>query len=105
VDDAVVEVGAATVAVGVLPWQRAEPRVFVADMAVSFLFCNAFAIALIGLSGGLDLDRLGAPLAWWLPGALPGNAVGMATTARGCPSSRSAGSRWAWSCPPVWRPW
>jgi uncharacterized protein len=62
--------------------QRAEPREFVADLAVYFIFCNGIAIALIGLSGGLEVDRLGPLLAWWLPGALLGNAVGTAFGSR-----------------------
>ena len=39
--------------------QRAEPREFIADMAVYLIFCNGIAILLIALSGSLDLDRLG----------------------------------------------
>lgn len=62
--------------------QRAEPREFVADMAVYLIFSNGIAIALIALSGGLPLDRLGPLLAWWLPGALAGNAVGLAYGSR-----------------------
>jgi uncharacterized membrane protein YfcA len=62
--------------------QRAAPRGFVADMAVYLVFCNAFAVALIALSTGLELDRLGPLLAWWLPGALLGNAVGIAYGSR-----------------------
>jgi uncharacterized membrane protein YfcA len=62
--------------------QRAEPREFVADMAVYLICCNGIAIALIGFSGGLELDRLGPLLAWWLPGALLGNAVGLAYGSR-----------------------
>ena len=62
--------------------QRAEPREFIADMAVYFICCNAIALALIAGSGGLELDRLGPLLAWWLPGALLGNAVGLAYGSR-----------------------
>ena len=62
--------------------QRAEPKEFVADMAVYLICCNGIAIALIALSGGLELDRLGPLLAWWLPGALVGNAAGLAYGAR-----------------------
>jgi uncharacterized membrane protein YfcA len=57
--------------------QRAEPREFIADMAVYLICCNGIALALIAASGGLELDRLGPLLAWWLPGALLGNAVGL----------------------------
>ena len=57
--------------------QRAEPREFIADMAVYLVCCNAIAIALIAVSGGLELDRLGPLLAWWLPGALLGNTLGV----------------------------
>jgi uncharacterized protein len=62
--------------------QRAEPKEFVADMAVYLICCNGIAILLIALSGGLELDRLGPLLAWWLPGALVGNAVGLAYGSR-----------------------
>lgn len=62
--------------------QRAEPHEFVADMAVYLVVCNALAIALIGLGGGLELDRLGPVLAWWLPGALLGTTVGIAYGSR-----------------------
>ena len=62
--------------------QRAEPREFVADMAVYLICCNGIAILLIALSGGLELDRLGPLLAWWLPGALVGNTVGIAYGSR-----------------------
>jgi uncharacterized membrane protein YfcA len=62
--------------------QRAEPREFIADMAVYLICCNGIAIALISLSGGLDLERLGPLLAWWLPGALVGNSVGLAYGSR-----------------------
>ena len=62
--------------------QRAEPREFIADMAVYLIFCNGIAILLIALSGGLDLDRLGPLLALWLPGALIGNTVGLAYGSR-----------------------
>jgi uncharacterized protein len=62
--------------------QRAEPREFVADMAVYLICCNGIAILLIALSGGLELDRLGPLLALWLPGALVGNAVGLALGSR-----------------------
>lgn len=62
--------------------QRAEPREFIADMAVYLIFCNGIAILLIALSGSLDLDRLGPLLALWLPGALIGNTVGLAYGSR-----------------------
>jgi uncharacterized membrane protein YfcA len=57
--------------------QRAEPREFIADMAVYLICCNGIAIALIAASGGLELDRLGPLLGWWLPGALLGNTLGI----------------------------
>ena len=56
--------------------QNAAPRQFVADLAVYFVVCNALALALIGLAGGLDAGRVGLLLACWLPGALLGNALG-----------------------------
>jgi uncharacterized protein len=62
--------------------QRAEPREFIADMAVYLIFCNGMALALIQLGSGLALDRLGPLLAWWLPGALLGNTVGLAYGSR-----------------------
>ncbi len=62
--------------------QRAEPKEFVADMAVYLICCNGIAILLIALSGGLELDRLGPLLAWWLPGALVGNTVGLTLGSR-----------------------
>jgi uncharacterized membrane protein YfcA len=62
--------------------QRAEPREFLADMAVYLICCNGLALLLIHLGGGLALDRLGLLLAYWLPGALLGNAVGLAYGSR-----------------------
>jgi uncharacterized membrane protein YfcA len=56
--------------------QNAAPRQFVADLAVYFIVCNGLALALIGLAGGVDADRVGLLLACWLPGALLGNALG-----------------------------
>ncbi len=57
--------------------QRAEPREFIADMAVYLICCNGIALALIAASGGLELDQLGPLLARWLPGALLGNTIGL----------------------------
>lgn len=57
--------------------QNAEPREFVADMAVYLIFSNGLALALIGLGGGLSADRVGLLLACWLPGAILGNALGL----------------------------
>ena len=62
--------------------QRTEPREFVADMAVYFVVCNALALALIGLAGGVDAGRVGLLLACWLPGALLGNALGNSWASR-----------------------
>jgi uncharacterized membrane protein YfcA len=62
--------------------QGAEPREFVADMAVYLIVGNGLALLLIQLGGGLALDRLGLLLACWLPGALLGNALGLAYGSR-----------------------
>lgn len=62
--------------------QRAEPRAFIADMAVYFVVGNALALLLIHVGGGLPLDRLGLLLACWLPGAVLGNALGLTYGAR-----------------------
>jgi uncharacterized membrane protein YfcA len=62
--------------------QDAEPREFVADLAVYFIFCNGLALVLIALGGGIPVDRIGLLLACWTPGALLGNAVGLACGAR-----------------------
>ncbi len=62
--------------------QRAEQREFVADMAVYLIVGNGAALLLLGLGGGLALDRLGPLLLGWLPGALLGNAVGLAYGSR-----------------------
>jgi uncharacterized protein len=62
--------------------QRAEPREFVADMAVYLIVGNGLALLLIHLGGGLALDRLGVLLAGWLPVALLGNALGLAYGSR-----------------------
>jgi hypothetical protein len=62
--------------------QRAEPREFVADMAVYLIVGNGLALLLIHLGGGLALDRLGLLLACWLPGALLGNTLGLAYGSR-----------------------
>jgi uncharacterized protein len=60
-----------------LSHRNVPPREFIADMAVYLLACNAMALALLGLSGGLSLDRVGLLLACWLPGAVLGNTVGV----------------------------
>lgn len=57
--------------------QGAEPREFIADMAVYFVVGNALALLLIQAGGGLALDRLGLLLACWLPGAVLGNTLGL----------------------------
>ena len=62
--------------------QRAEPQVFVADMAVYLVVGNALALLLLQLGGGLPVDRLGLLLACWLPGAVLGNALGLAYVSR-----------------------
>jgi len=62
--------------------QRAEPREFVADMAVYLLVGNGLALLLIQLGGGLALDRLWLLLACWLPVGLLGNALGLAYGSR-----------------------
>jgi uncharacterized protein len=65
-----------------LSHQNVEPRQFVADLAVYFVVCNALALALIGLAGGVDAGRVGLLLACWLPGALLANALGNSWAAR-----------------------
>ena len=63
--------------------QRAEPREFVADMAVYLLVGNALTLLVIHLGGGgLGLDRLWPLLACWLPVALLGNVLGLAYGSR-----------------------
>ncbi len=62
--------------------QRAEPREFVADMAVYLVVGNGLALLVIGLGGGLALDRLGLLLVCWLPGAVLGNTLGLAYGSR-----------------------
>ena len=62
--------------------QNVAPRQFVADLAVYFVVCNALALALIGLAGGVDVSRVGLLLVCWLPGALLGNALGNSWAAR-----------------------
>jgi uncharacterized protein len=62
--------------------QRAEPREFVADMAVYLIVGNALTLLVIQLGGGLALDRLWVLLACWLPVALVGNALGLAYGSR-----------------------
>jgi uncharacterized protein len=62
--------------------ENIAPRTFVADLAVYFMVCNALALALIGLAGGLDAGRVGLLLACWLPGALLGNALGTSWSGR-----------------------
>nr|WP_279590935.1 sulfite exporter TauE/SafE family protein [Modestobacter marinus] len=65
-----------------LSHRQVAPRAFIADMAVYLLACNAMALTLIGLTGGLSLDRVGLLLACWLPGAVLGNHVGVTYGAR-----------------------
>ena len=60
-----------------LSHRNVPPREFIADMAVYLLVCNALALALIGLAGGLSLERVGLLLACWLPGAVLGNHLGV----------------------------
>ena len=60
-----------------LSHRNVAPREFIADMAVYLLVCNAMALVLIGVTGGLSLDRVGLLLACWLPGAVLGNTVGL----------------------------
>jgi uncharacterized membrane protein YfcA len=60
-----------------LSHRNVAPKEFIADMAVYLLVCNAMALVLIGLTGGLSLDRVGLLLACWLPGAVLGNTVGL----------------------------
>lgn len=62
--------------------QRAEPREFVADMAVYLLVGNALTLLAIQLGGGLALDRLWLLLVCWLPVGLLGNALGLAYGSR-----------------------
>ena len=63
--------------------QQAEPREFVADMAVYLLVGNALTLLAIHLlGGGLALDRLWPLLLCWLPVGLLGNAVGLAYGSR-----------------------
>ncbi|GAB3352420.1 TSUP family transporter [Modestobacter lapidis] len=60
-----------------LSHRNVAPREFIADMAVYLLVCNALALALIGLAGGLSWERVGLLLVCWLPGAVLGNVVGV----------------------------
>lgn len=62
--------------------QQAEPREFVADMAVYLLVGNALTLLAIHLAGGLALDRLWVLLACWLPVGVLGNALGLAYGSR-----------------------
>ena len=62
--------------------QRAEPREFVADMAVYLIVGNGLALLVLHLGGGLALDRLWLLLASWLPVAFAGNALGLAYGSR-----------------------
>jgi uncharacterized protein len=60
-----------------LSHRNVAPRAFIADMAVYLLVCNALALVLLGLTGGLSLDRVGLLLVCWLPGAVLGNSLGV----------------------------
>jgi uncharacterized membrane protein YfcA len=60
-----------------LSHRNVPPREFIADMAVYLLVCNVLALTVLGLVGGLSLDRVGLLLACWLPGAVLGNTVGV----------------------------
>jgi uncharacterized protein len=60
-----------------LSHRNVAPRQFIADMAVYLLVCNALALVLLGLTGGLQLDRVGLLLVCWLPGAVLGNTLGV----------------------------
>jgi uncharacterized protein len=62
--------------------QRAEPREFVADLAVYLFVGNVLTLLAIHLGGGLALDRLWVLLASWLPVAFVGNVLGLAYGAR-----------------------
>ena len=65
-----------------LSHRNVAPRAFIADMAVYLLVCNALALVLIGLTGGLSLDRVGLLLVCWLPGAILGNSLGVSFGSR-----------------------
>ncbi|MCZ2822707.1 sulfite exporter TauE/SafE family protein [Modestobacter sp. VKM Ac-2977] len=65
-----------------LSHRNVAPRAFIADMAVYLLACNGMALILIGLTGGLSVDRVGLLLACWLPGAVLGNLLGVAYGSR-----------------------
>ena len=62
--------------------QRAEPREFVADMAVYLIVGNALTLVVIHLGGGLALERTWVLLASWLPVAFLGNVLGLAYGSR-----------------------
>jgi uncharacterized membrane protein YfcA len=65
-----------------LSHRNVAPREFIADMAVYLLVCNALALVLLGLTGGLALDRVGLLLVCWLPGAVLGNTLGVSYGSR-----------------------
>jgi uncharacterized protein len=65
-----------------LSHRNVAPREFIADMAVYLLVCNALALVLLGLGGGLSLERVGLLLLCWLPGAVLGNTVGVSYGSR-----------------------
>ncbi len=65
-----------------LSHRNVAPRQFIADMAVYLLVCNALALLLLGLTGGLALDRVGLLLVCWLPGAVLGNTLGVSYGSR-----------------------
>jgi uncharacterized membrane protein YfcA len=65
-----------------LSHRNVAPRQFIADMAVYLLVCNALALVLLGLTGGLALDRVGLLLVCWLPGAVLGNTLGVSYGSR-----------------------
>jgi uncharacterized membrane protein YfcA len=62
--------------------QHAEPRGFVADLAVYFVFCSGAGLLLLQLGSDLAWGRLGLLLAFWLPVAIGGNALGLRYNAR-----------------------
>jgi uncharacterized protein len=55
---------------------KAQPRVFLANLAVYFVASNAIGLVVLLAEGALEPDALFPAFVLWLPGSLAGNWIG-----------------------------
>jgi uncharacterized protein len=61
---------------------KAQPRAFLATLAVYFVASNAIGLVVLLAEGALEPDALFPAFALWLPGSLAGNWIGTALAPR-----------------------